>query len=258
VPDGPESTNFVACPAGDAFLSLCPMADGPENVADAPAQASDPAAFWRALVVAAVALVALDWLLGSLLWLPFYGGLLGFFIEGLIAGGIAFRFARPARPASRKRLWSGIAILVVVSMAAILFFEYWHFCGRVGRPPHFPRSRNHAQARADDDAGRRSALDRVGDEAIAEFRAYLSRDYPPGGPLGYARWATSNGFVELSVRDESQKIEAMHRGWVWPVRTAIGAVLLAFGLSLAFDALKSPEPVCNVLLPGEEYEEIDD
>ena len=38
----------------------------------------------------------------------------------------------------------------------------------------------------------------------------------------------------------------------------LGAILLVVGLALAFDALKSPSPVRNVLLPGEEYEELDD
>lgn len=217
-----------------------------------------PAAFFRALVVAAVVLLALDWLLGSLMWLPFFSGLLGFFVEGLIAGGVAFRFARRARPISRGRLWFGIIMLVAISMSGLLFFEYWHFCGRVGRAPYFSKTRNGVIQKETDETPRLAALAEVQSGTVRAFRDYLAEDYPPGGALGYARWATTSGIATIEFRGESQRIEAGHRGWIWPVRTAIGAILLAVSLALAFDALKSPVPVRNVLLPGEEYEELED
>ena len=219
---------------------------------------TDPAAFGRALAIAAIVLVVLDWLLGALMWLPFFSGLLGFFIEGLIAGGIAFRFARGARPVPRRRLWTGILLLVAIGMSGVLFFEYWHFCERVGRPPNYSRTRNAILKKEPDEATRLAALSDLSTESVRRFREFISREYPPGGTLGYAHWATVSGVAQIEVRGESQKVEAGHRGWVWPIRTAIGAILLAAGLALAFDALKSATPVRNVLLPGEEFEEIED
>lgn len=218
----------------------------------------DPWAFGRALIVAAVVLIALDWLLGMLLWLPFFSGLLGFFVEGLIAGGIAFRYGRRARPIGRRRLWSGIALLVVISMIGVLFFESYHFCNRVGEPPYFTRSRNLVLKSESDAASRKAALEELSSDAVSAIYAFLANEYPPGGMLGYARWATMSGTATIELRGESQSIRAEHRGWVWPTRTAIGAILLAVGLAMAFDALKDPTPVRNVLLPGEEYEEMED
>ncbi|MCB9855902.1 MAG: hypothetical protein H6818_09475 [Phycisphaerales bacterium] len=241
------------------------MADEPQqqagNAVDVGApivKPADPAAFFRALVIAAILLLVLDVLLGTLLWLPFFSGLLGFFIEGLIAGGIAFRFARAARPVSRHRLWVGILLLVAISMSGVLYSEYWWFCGRVGRPPMFSKARNVILQKETDEARRLAALSELSTESVQRFKSYLSESSPPGGALGYARWVTKSGVASIDVRGETQKVEAGHRGWIWPVRTAIGAVLLAVGLALAFDALKLTTPVRNVLLPGEEYEEIED
>lgn len=252
--------SIVAAMMGDSNQAPAAIeGDDATKAVPAPvATPANPSALLWALTIAAVLLVALDWLLGSLMWLPFFSGLLGFFVEGLIAGGIAFRFARGARPVGRLRLWSGIALLVVIGMAGLVFFEYYHFCGRVSQPPNFSRTRNAILKEEADPSSRRAALDKVGDDAVGAFQSYLSDNDPPGGAIGYAIWATKSGVAKIQLRGETQKIEAGHRGWVWPIRTAIGAVLLTFGLALAFDALKSPLPVRNVLLPGEEYEELED
>jgi len=216
-----------------------------------------PGAFWGGMAVTALVLVALDWLLGSLLWLPFFAGLIGFLVEGLIAGGIGFRLARSARPVPRGRLWSGILFLTAISTVGVLWFEYFHYSARIGRPPRFAAVRNQAMRGADGDAARRAASQAVGAEGVAAFDRFLMETYPPGGALGYARWATSSGEATLTVRGAEERIVAEHRGWIWPTRTAVGAMLLVLGLGLAFDALKSPTPVRNVLGPGEEYEEIE-
>lgn len=224
-----------------------------------PAKAKDnaSAAFWRGVVAAGMVLVALDWLLGALLWLPFFSGLLGFLVEGLIAGGIGFRIARAARPVPRWKLWLGIALLVAVSSTALLWFEHHHFSAQVGRAPMFAEARTAAIRNASTDKARREAVREVGAESEAAFRAFLDRSYPPGGPLGYARWATGSGTATLQVRGVEDEVKAGHRGWAWPIRTGLGALLLLLGLALAFDGLKSPTPVRNVLSPGEEYEEIE-
>lgn len=232
-----------------------------EPVGDAagePATPADPRAFLRALLITAILLLALDAILGMLMWLPFYSGLLGFFVEGLIAGGIAFRFARAARPVSRRRLWTGIIVLVVISLSGLIYFEYLNFSWRVGRPPNFSKARNSILKSSKDDTDRRAALEEMSAASVQKFRNYLSDTFPPGGSIGYAFWATKSGLAPIEVQGDQETIEAPHRGLVWPIRTAIGAILLTIGLALAFDALKLPQPIRNVLLPGEEYEELED
>lgn len=216
-----------------------------------------PTAFWRGVAVAVLVLIALDWLLGALLWLPFFGGLIGFLVEGLIAGGLGFRVARSARPVSRRQLWAGILVAVVISSAAVLWFEYFHFSARIGRPPNFAKARNQALRDAEGDDGRRSASNAVGAESVTAFHNFLESEYSPGGAVGYARWVTTSGVAVLKVRDVEEKIEAEHRGWIWPIRSFVGALMLVLGLGLAFDGLKSPTPIRNVLVAGEEFEELD-
>jgi hypothetical protein len=241
------------------------MPDAPfDDAQDSPVLSTDgtrpdrqPVGFWRGIGVAVLVLVALDWLLGSLLWLPFFSGLIGFLVEGLIAGGIGFRVARSARPVSRRDLWTGILFAVVISSAALLWFEFFHFSARIGRPPNFAKARNQALRDSEGDDARRAASKAIGAESIAAFHAFLESSYSPGGAIGYARWVTTSGETTLTVRGDEEKIVAEHRGWIWPIRSFVGALMLVLGLGLAFDALKSPTPVRNVLAPGEAYEEID-
>ncbi len=214
--------------------------------------------WWRAVLVAAIITVPLNWLLGSLLWLPYYSGLFGFLVEGLIAGAVAFRVARAARPVTKWNRMVGIALLVVFSINVLLLFEYHHFRNKIALPPKFVTTRNRIIRQEKDEAARVAAVRAVETQAQQAFANMLANNFPPANAYGYARWATVAGVADIEVQGERERIEARHRGWIWPVRTGIGALLLALGFWLAFDALAQREPVRNVLLPGEPFDEIDD
>jgi len=202
--------------------------------------------------------VPLNWLLGSLLWLPYYSGLFGFLVEGLIAGAVAFRVASAARPVSKLNRIIGIALLVVFSINVLLLFEYHHFRNKIALPPKFVTTRNHIIRAQKDESARVAAIEAVETQAQQAFSNMLADNFPPANAYGYARWVTVTGLADIDVQGERERIEARHRGWIWPVRTGIGALLLALGFWLAFDALAQGEPVRNVLQPGESFDEIDD
>ncbi len=206
---------------------------------------------WRtALLATAVILIGLAWLLALLLWLPAFFGLFFFFVAGMLSAGLTFRLAAPARPISGGRLLRGIAFLAAVCTLATVFWEHHHVARTVADPPAFAKAKNAALQAHGSERG-------VVEQAVAEFRRKLAEDHPPGGALGYARWALAAGRMELTVGEHAEQFSIPHRRGVWAARTLVAFLLTAAGLWLSLDALRSAERVSNVLRLGEEYEEID-
>ncbi|MFH1418749.1 MAG: hypothetical protein ABII12_10765 [Planctomycetota bacterium] len=204
---------------------------------------------WRfALLVVVLLLVPTSALLARLVWLPFYFGLLFFLVAGLLAGALSYRIARAARPISLQSLLGGLLFVAMVSIAVMVTWEYHHVAATVGDLPKFPDARNKA-VRAGRSAGE------VRQSAAHAFKAALDVDYPPGGVIGYVRWAVGGGEMELDVEGCKDVVGISHTGLGWLIRTFLGFLLLTAGLWASFESLRSATPVSNVLAPGEEYEE---
>lgn len=229
-----------------AFPSTQP-AEGPPATPSLP---SNPAAWWYAQALALALLVGLDGLMAILIWLPFYCGLFGYLVAGLIAGGVSFRLARRARPLSRKQVLAGVLRISVLSLIASVCWEYGYISSTIGDPPKFAGLMNKA-VRAGE------SPDRVARAAAREFRTRLASKYAPGGPLGYARWAVASGEMRIELDGTVETVSIGHRGFAWPARTAIGFLLTALGLWLGLESLRSRQAVSNVLAPGETYDEIE-
>lgn len=218
-----------------------------ESTVDSPTRGR-PDRWWLAVALALVLLGALGWLLARLIWLPFYLGLFFFLIAGLLVGAFTFRFARPARPVSKGRIIVGVALIAVVGSLVTSVWEYRGFAATAGGERQFPEARNAAVA-----AGR--PVREVEALAAEAFRQALRDEYPPGGLLGYIGWAIHSGEMELTVGASTDTVTTAHRGLAWPIRTAAGMLLLAVGLWLSFESLRSATPVSNILAPGEEAED---
>ncbi|MCZ6816583.1 MAG: hypothetical protein O7F76_07750 [Planctomycetota bacterium] len=222
--------------------------DGPD---DAQASAGVPTglnAWYWGLLTAVVLLSALGWLLARLVWLPFYFGLFFFLIAGLLVGAVSFRVARPARPLRRNRILVGVIAVSVVACFATLVHEYRHVAATIGDPPTFPAARNAA-------ARKNQPIHAIKAKATEQFRAALANDYPPGGPIGYARWAISSGQMLLSVEGCEDEVSISQSGYAWPIRGLAMIVLMAAGLWCNMESLRSQNPVSVFLVPGEEAEE---
>ncbi len=193
-------------------------------------------------------LAALGWLLARLVWLYYFFGLFFYLVAGLLVGALAFRTARAARPLTKSRLLRGIIMITLSATAITVTWEYRHFSATVGQPSKFADARNRAiQAGG-------SSRDIV-QAASEEFEKQLSHDHAPGGVIGYVAWSVRSGKMPLTIDDTTETIINDHAGWVWPVRTLAGAVLLAVGMWFGLESLRSSIPVANVLRPGEEYSE---
>ncbi|MBX3394733.1 MAG: hypothetical protein KF841_05155 [Phycisphaerae bacterium] len=231
------------------------MSDEPAtNASDASSNATKMKRGPRWLAVAAVAslvLHSLDYLLGLVIWLPFYSGLFGYLLAGLIAGGTAFRLARTLRPVTRSRIILFSILMATANAPFALYWEYHHVAEGVAGLAGFRKLRARA---ARDNTPIKEVNDRINDE----FRSQLASLYPPGRMLGYARWCIASGEMVIEVGDASDTVFTDHQGWVWLVRSIIAYVLSILGLVFSFDGLRSMQPISNVLAPGEEYEELDD
>jgi hypothetical protein len=214
----------------------------PTNLTDEPARRR---AWDWSLVVSFLLLAGLSWLLVRLVWLPYYFGLFFYLIAGLLVSGIAFRIARTARPLSKVTILTGILSIAVAAGCAALYWEYRDRASSIGEYPRFSAARAAAQTTG-------QSVSEVERAAVSAFRATLQSEYPPGGPIGYARWATASGEMKLTVKGIEDTVSISHRGWAWPVRTVAGMLLIALGLWFGFESLRSPMPVSVFLVPGEE------
>lgn len=205
-------------------------------------------AWHRGILVGIVLTSALGWILARVVWLWFYFGLFFFLIAGLLVGAVAFRVARAARPLGARRILAGAALISIAAWVITVFWEYHHVATTIGVIPKYAEARNAAIR-----AGRPVA--EIDAEATDSFKLGLRRNYPPGGPIGYVRWAVTSGEMDLAVRGYHEKVSISQRGYAWPLRSLISVILLAAGLWSNLESLRSPEPVSNLLVPGEEAPE---
>jgi len=205
----------------------------------------------RALVIGLAVLGVLSALLGRLIWLPFCLGLFFFLLVGLLAGSFMFQVLRPLRPIGRVWLAAAALLLGAAGWLAATAWEYQVVVERVAAPPRFADARTELQKRSGEH-------DRVGGLARDAFLKKLHDDYPPGGLLGYARWAAHGGTMTISIGDLdlgkgpfTQDLFIPHRGWGWILRVAVGLILLVLGVWWPLAPLQSREPVSNLIDPEE-------
>lgn len=235
----------VACRQAQSVLTCPPMSPDP-TMTNSTSAAITAWLFAQIFVLGSLAI--LGWLLARLVWLYYFFGLFFFLVAGLLVGAIGFRIARSARPMAKSRLLRGIISIALCSTAINIVWEYRHFCSTVGQPPHFADARNAAIA-----LGKPS--NQIQHEASEEFARFLTKEFPPGGALGYMLWSTREGKARITVEGVGETIVTDHRQWIWPVRTFAGLAMLIAGLWFSMESLCSPLPVSNVLQPGEEYVE---
>jgi len=195
--------------------------------------------------VAALPLVLLAFLLARLVWLPYFFGLFFFLVAGLLVGAVLFRMLRVQRPIARSRLLTLISVFAVFGGSAVLVWEYRYVAGTIGAFPRFA-----AVCRRASEVG--EPIREVRRRATASYRSGLARDWWPGGPIGYARWAVGAGTMPLTVDGETETVDVEHRGPTWAARTVGGLLLMGLGLWSSCAALRRSVPVTNILPPGEE------
>ena len=180
--------------------------------------------------------------MGFLALLPYFLGLFFFALLGLVVGAVMFRFGRPAAPAGRSTLWliGGFvaALLCVTGLAA----EYHGLIGYRVFGHEFNDAYRHLRRSFRHRAFTQQELDTLRDETRRHVRAQLRTDYPPGGFLGFVRWAATDGTIECPriFDNATQTVAIRHRGFTWVVRVLLSLGMLTFSIMSQILGLAEP------------------
>lgn len=206
--------------------------------------------WWMGLAACFVVLGALTYILARVVFLPYYMGLFFYQVAGLIAGSVGFRVARPQRPMRRRRLITGAILVAGAAWCVSIVFEYYDRVEGIARESEFYEAKLKAIERG-------GSAGEVMERVRTGLRDHLRIEFFPGGVIGYVRWVVAGGEMTLTVDDVTDTIRIAHRGRAWVLRSIASIALMAVGLYMAFQALVSPTPVTNLLVPGEEAEDDD-
>lgn len=185
---------------------------------------------WSPLAGLLVA-VPSGWLLAYLAALPFMLGLFFFLLLGLIVGAVMYRIGTKSPVPSASVLWLAGSAVAVMMMLTSLWAEYHAL----------PRS---VEKRVRDSyfesftPERRDALSRGVKDYV---RAELENRYPPGGFVGYLRWAATSGRLECPriLRKSTAEYRLSHRRALWLIRVGLAALMVEWTILSQLFGLRS-------------------
>ncbi|MBI4580939.1 MAG: hypothetical protein HY718_14625 [Planctomycetes bacterium] len=172
---------------------------------------------WSFIAGCALAIPS-GWLLAYLAALPFLLGLFFFLLLGLIAGATMFRFGAQAAAPSRGAAWLMGTTVALVMLLTTLTAEY----------RAFPRSVERVVRKSFYESltpARRTELTR----GVEKFAAsHLAENHPPGGFVGYLRWAATSGRVTAPriLKTSTVEYRLPQRGTLWLIRVALSLALV--------------------------------
>jgi hypothetical protein len=176
--------------------------------------------WWWAVALGVALAIPFGWLLSHAAQLPFYLGLFFFVLFGLLIGAVMFRVSAPRRPYGLPSLTVGSALVILVAFVLSIFVESRDFPTTIAK-------RAGEQARV----MREMSIYAYRTQIAEGVRTYLGERFPPGGTIGYVRWALTKGVLEPA--DVPGLTGALHprQGRVgWGIRVVLSIVLLCFGL----------------------------
>lgn len=164
--------------------------------------------------------VPLSYLLCHGATLPGMLGLFFFILFGLVIGAAMFRVWAPLRPLTSATIGTGIALVVLVAWGGSLVWEGIVFPSDVAKEAVKQVVKIQGKTGGDVRAG-----------AAGAVREYLAQHYPPGGVIGYWRWAMAEKAIEIPIMGarNPKPIPYSGNGWMFIARV----VLCGVGLTLA-------------------------
>lgn len=224
--DTRPETNAGFIPIGPAPIALptCPIWIG-----------------WSLIAGLAVA-IPCGLLLAYLAALPFMLGLFFFLVLGLITGATMFRFASRAALPSVPALWVIGSTVATSMMVVSLWAEFRALPGSVQKVVRKSYYESFTDQR------HLELSTKVGEHVSS----YLATHYPPGGLVGYMRWAIHDGqlqcprFVrpagaprELSYKPANVEYRLPYKRWPWLFRVCVCVFLLHWTILSQLIALKA-------------------
>ena len=189
----------------------------------------------KPLAAGMVLAALLSWTLMSVaLSLPFLLGIFFFLLFGLVIGATMFRFGRPQRPIARWRLRLATAAVTLFCMMLSLVKE-----GRDFRRNFVNKAIEGRYVRFTDS----SDYERVRVQLTGFVSDYLRAHYPPGGVVGYLRYAAGKErmTIDLPGQPRPVRVPMPAAAWLWWARIALGLTLGYAGVYSQVAALAKPE-----------------
>jgi hypothetical protein len=199
------------------------------------------ARWWWAIVAGVVLAVPFGWLLSYAAALLAMVGLFFFMLFGLVIGAVMYRIGQAARPVPRWKLKLGVALVVFVGWTVSIAVEARDFPSDVAKRALKTKVFRQRPGQTREDPGR--PPQEITEEIVGHVRSHLRENYPPGGMIGYVRWAVTSSEFPIQVAGVPQTIRLHfngNRGW-WVVRSILSIVLFTFAVYSLVRVLRSPE-----------------
>jgi len=178
--------------------------------------------WWLGVCIGLAVSLPLSWLLSYAGALMFYIGLFFFALFGLMIGAATFRVASVAGPYHRKHVIAGTIILVLVPWSLSMLKEGRDFADDVAARTVHERS---LDLKGNTVAAHRGIVS-------SDVRAYLRKQYPPGGVRGYIHWVVVDGKIsKTDISSLAKNWQHGQSGYVWVVRVVLSLALLTFGVA---------------------------
>ncbi len=211
-----EHQRPIELPECDA--SVAPADAAPASAETTPAPSGR---WWIGVLVGAVVAGPLSWLLSHAATLPFFIGIFFFALFGLVIGASIHRAASGRAPYTRAAVIAGTTLIVLPCWGFSMYLE----------SVRFPNDVATFAIETTRDIGERTA-DEFRADVADNTRQFLRETYPPGGPLGYARWSLfSSQLTRKDVPGLRRPFRSNQAKVWWAVRVVLSIGLLAFGVS---------------------------
>jgi hypothetical protein len=197
--------------------------------------------WWWAIVAGVLLAVPFGWLLSYAAALLAMLGLFFFMLFGLVIGAAMFRIGQAARPISLWKLKLGAALVVFVGWTVSIAVEAHDFPGDLARRALKTKAFRQRPGQTREAPGRPPK--EITEEIVRHVRSHLRESYPPGGMIGYVRWAITSNEFPVQVTGVPQTIRlhfSGNRGW-WMIRGLLSIVLFAFAVYSLVRILRFPE-----------------
>ncbi|MFH0982838.1 MAG: hypothetical protein V2A79_15050 [Planctomycetota bacterium] len=197
------------------------------------------------IVVGVLLAIPLGLLLSYAAFLVAMLGLFYFVLFGLLIGGAIYRVWLPLRPLAPRTVKLGVAVAVLAGWGGSLVWEGLTFPSQVAKDAikqvvKLPEKTD-PEVRADD----------VRSDAARAARRFLAERYPPGGVIGYWRWAMAEKTIAIPITGATNPRPLRYRtnGGMFMARVILSGLAFTLAVYSQVAPLSRPAPSTDHPVP---------